>query len=116
MDEEDKRIEKEMKEFKEHMEQKYGGISEDILKRLDTINHELGQVVGTVKIIEENMVTREVFGLEMRNLTTKTGALDKRIDDWRDSTKTYFTVLGAVIAVVGIIVPIVIVLLTRGLS
>lgn len=120
MNEEDKRLEDEMKRFREHMEHKYGGMSEDVLEKLDAINHELGQVIGS-------MVTKEVFVLEMRNLTTKTDALDKRIDDLKealdkrigdlkDFMKTYITVLGIVIALVGIIVPIVIAFLNGRLS
>lgn len=116
MDEEDKRIEEEMEKFKEHLERKYEVTKEDIIERLDTLNHELSQVIDTVKLVEEKMLTKEVFGLEMRNLATKTDAVDKRIDDWRDSTKTYFTVLGVIIAIVGIVAPIVIVLLTGSLS
>ena len=58
MDEEDERIEEEMRNFKEHLESKYGVTMKDIMKRLDDLNHKLDQVNETVKLIEENMIKK----------------------------------------------------------
>lgn len=98
------------------VEKKYGIGIKDSLYRIDKMNSELGQVIETVDSIEENMVTKELFEAEIRNLVTKTESVDKRVDDWRDSTKIYFTVLGGVTAIVGVIAPIIIVWLTGGFS
>ena len=90
------------------VEKKYGIGIKDSLHRIDKMNSELGQVIETVGSIEENMVTKKLFEAEIRNLVTKTESVDKRVDDWRDSTKMYFTVLGGVTAIVGVIAPIII--------
>ena len=58
MDEEDERIEEELRKFKEHLESKYGVTMKDIMKRLDDLNHKLDQVNDTVKLIEENMIKK----------------------------------------------------------
>ncbi len=96
------------------IEKKYGIGIEASLRRIDKMNSELGQVIKTVGSIEEKMVTKELFEAKISNLVTKTESVDKRVDDWRDSTKTYFTVLAAVTAIVGVIAPIIIVWLTGG--
>jgi len=66
VDEEDKRIEEEMKKFKEHLENKYGVTTEDIMKRLEDLNHKLDQVIDTVGTIKEKMVTKEALRLEIK--------------------------------------------------
>lgn len=66
VDEEDERIEEEMKKFKEHLENKYGVTTEDIMKRLEDLNHKLDQVIDTVGTIEEKMVTKEALRLEIK--------------------------------------------------
>ncbi|KPV65358.1 MAG: hypothetical protein AOA65_0220 [Candidatus Bathyarchaeota archaeon BA1] len=79
-----------------------------ILKLLLDHDERIKYINDQVTKINNNMVTKEVFTSEMKLLTTKVEAVDRRVDDWRDSTKTYFTVLGIIVAIAGILVPVLI--------
>jgi len=73
---------------------------EELKKRFNAINHQITE-------IHQTMATKEALDLSVRNIMTRLDAIDKRIDDWRDATKTYFVVLGIIIAAVPILVSVV---------
>ena len=89
-------------------EKKLRELLEQILKLLLEHDERIKYINDQVTKISNNMVTKELFTSEVKLLTTKVEAVDKRVDDWRDSTKTYFTVLGIIVAIAGILVPILI--------
>ena len=84
----------------------YGvGIS-DIIKRIEYLN-------DTVTQIRDQMVTREIFNLEIKNLSAKIEGTDKRIDDWKEANKMHFKVLGTLVSIAGIVIPIVVTILAK---
>ena len=94
-----KKEKEELKKIFDSILREYGIDVKDVTNRFNEIN-------ALIHEIRQTMVTKESFSLEMKTLTTRIEAVDKRVDDWRDSTKTYFTVLGIIVAVAGILVPI----------
>ena len=87
-------------------------------ERINRLEKDIGIILERVKNIAErvnyihdHMVTKELFEARMETLAARVEGVDRRIDDWRDSTKLYFTILSIIVAIVGIVVPILLKLL-----
>jgi ABC-type lipoprotein release transport system permease subunit len=59
------------------------------------------------------MVTKDIFSLEIKNLSNKIEGTDKRIDDWKEANKMYFKVLSILVSIAGVVIPIVVTVLAK---
>lgn len=87
-------------------------------ERINRLEKDIGIILERVKNIAErvnyirgHMVTKELFEARIETLATRVEGVDRRIDDWRNATKLYFTILSIIVAIVGIAVPILLKLL-----
>jgi hypothetical protein len=106
-DEKGEDIKKVLKETIEPIVKEVYGVSiSDIIKRIEYLN-------DTVTQIRDQMVTKEIFNLEIKNLSTKIEGTDKRIDDWKEANKMYFKVLSILVSIAGVVIPIVVTVLAK---
>jgi hypothetical protein len=84
----------------------YGVSISDIIKRIEYLNDIVTQ-------IRDQMVTKDIFSLEIKNLSTKIEGTDKRTDDWKEANKMYFKVLSILVSVAGVVIPIVVTILAK---
>jgi ABC-type lipoprotein release transport system permease subunit len=84
----------------------YGVSISDIIKRIEYLNDIVTQ-------IQDQMVTKDIFSLEIKNLSNKIEGTDKRIDDWKEANKMYFKVLSILVSIAGVVIPIVVTVLAK---
>jgi len=84
----------------------YGVSISDIIKRIEYLNDIVTQ-------IRDQMVTKDIFSLEIKNLSNKIEGTDKRIDDWKEANKMYFKVLSILVSIAGVVIPIVVTVLAK---